>query len=516
MSAGVLLALTGPVEGALVRAVDTGGSGVRVVRRCADVPEVLAAAAAGLGSVAVLAADLPGVDRTTVARLRSVGVRTVLVAGVRDVTRCAALGADAVQPDDVALGVLADAVVALAHAGPPERLSADQAPDGTGPRSGVGPGTSPSARPGVPSPERGDRPDPQPGVDAAGERLPGDRARAADHAGPAASARDMAPGRAAPSASSDEKAPDASGAGAPAAGAPESGAAPPGRLVVVWGPAGAPGRTTVALTLAAELAALGGGALLVDADTEAPSVAQALGLLDDSSALAVAARQATHGRLDRAALSQLAPALEGGLRVLTGLTRADRWRELPASALEVVWEVARELSPWTVVDVGAGLEIEAGFDPTWAPQRHQAAAAALAAADVVIVVGAGEPVGVRRLVLALGDLADRGFLRPGAERVVVVNRLRASAAGPRPSQSVTEALTRFADVTAPVLVPDDRAATDKAALHGRTLTEVAPSSPARLALHELARRLAGVAPARGSRRRPTGRVTARLGAAHAR
>ncbi|MDQ1685164.1 MAG: hypothetical protein QOC82_1901, partial [Frankiaceae bacterium] len=39
-----------------------------------------------------------------------------------------------------------------------------------------------------------------------------------------------------------------------------------GRLIAVWGPTGAPGRTTVAVGLAAELAAAGEQAVLVDAD----------------------------------------------------------------------------------------------------------------------------------------------------------------------------------------------------------------------------------------------------------
>ncbi|MHB1064741.1 MAG: hypothetical protein ACYC1Z_09710 [Georgenia sp.] len=503
MSAGILVALTGPTEGALVKAVDSGGSGVQVVRRCADVPEVLAAAAAGLGSVAVLAADLPGVDRTTVGRLRSVGVRTLLVARARDVERCAALGADAVQPDDAPLGVLAAAVVALAH---------DGAPAGRPPRPGVpkatnGPGAGVEGAPGGTASRGGASTSHAPGGSAGSAGSSGSSGSSGGSGGPGSSGGGPGAGTSAtaPADAAEDQAQDA---------------APPterGRLVVVWGPPGAPGRTTVAVTLAAELAALAGGALLLDADTEAPSIAQVLGLLDDSSALAVAARQATHGRLDAAALTQLAPVLAGGLRVLTGLTRADRWRELPATALEVIWDVAREVSPWTVVDVGAGLGVEAGFDPAWAPQRHQATAAALAAADVVVVVGAGEPVGLRRLVLALGELSDRALPGSQAERVVLVNRIRASAAGPRPAQSVTEALARFAGVTDPLLVPDDRPATDRAVLQGRTLTEVAASSPARLVLHELARRLTGAGPARRIRRRAGGQVAARLTvAAHAR
>ena len=77
---------------------------------------------------------------------------------------------------------------------------------------------------------------------------------------------------------------------------------------------------------------------------------------------------------------------------------------------------------------------------------------------------------------------------------MVVTRVRASAVGPDPQARVREALARFAGVSQPTLVPDDRPALDAALLAGRTLTEAAPSSPARRALAALAAELAGVAP----------------------
>ena len=53
--------------------------------------------------------------------------------------------------------------------------------------------------------------------------------------------------------------------------------AEPGRVVVVWGPQGAPGRTTVAAGLAGVLAARGAETVLVDADPYGGAVAQHLG-----------------------------------------------------------------------------------------------------------------------------------------------------------------------------------------------------------------------------------------------
>jgi MinD-like ATPase involved in chromosome partitioning or flagellar assembly len=273
----------------------------------------------------------------------------------------------------------------------------------------------------------------------------------------------------------------------PPAAEPESGA---GRLVAVWGPTGAPGRTTVAVTLAGELAVVGEEALVVDADTYGASVAQALGMLDESAGLAAAARAANQGALDLRRLAALAPRVATRVRVVTGLPQPRRWPELRASALEVVWQRARELATWTVVDCGFALERdeEVSFD-TAAPRRNAATLSALAAADVVVAVGSADPVGLQRLVRGLHDLTE--VVPPGTPTRVVVNRVRASAVGSGPEGRIVESLTRFASVGTLLLVPDDRAACDAAMLAGRSLTEHAPFSPARLAIGRLALELTG-------------------------
>ena len=56
---------------------------------------------------------------------------------------------------------------------------------------------------------------------------------------------------------------------------PPAAATPPRALLAVWGPKGAPGRTTVAVNLAFEAAPLVGEVLLVDADTYGGAVAHA-------------------------------------------------------------------------------------------------------------------------------------------------------------------------------------------------------------------------------------------------
>lgn len=262
---------------------------------------------------------------------------------------------------------------------------------------------------------------------------------------------------------------------------------PLGTVVAVWGPTGAPGRTTVAVNLAAELAAEGSSVLLADADTYGGAVAQVVGLLDEAPGIAAAARAAAQGTLDLPSLARFAPVLLPNLRLLSGISRAERWPELPPAALDLTWSLGRRLADWVIVDTGFCLEQdeELTYD-TRAPRRNGATLSALEAADLVVVVGAADPVGMQRLVRALTELAETGL---GSQRVVVANRVRASAAGRRPDDAVRQALSRYAGVEEPLLVPDDRDALDRALLEGRALREIAPGSAARQALVSLAGRV---------------------------
>jgi len=272
-----------------------------------------------------------------------------------------------------------------------------------------------------------------------------------------------------------------------------------GRIVAVWGPCGAPGRTTVAVTVADELARLGLRTLLADADTYGPSVAQRLAVLDEASGIAAAVRMADAGRRDSSGLVTAARALPGGLAVLTGLTRADRWPELPGPALQRVWQAARSSAEVTVVDCGFCLEEddELSYDAV-VTRRNASTLVTLAAADVLVVVGAADVVGVTRLLRGLHELADLAERRPGgvpADRRVVLNRARTSGrrAGRRIGRHAgLDPAGSFADAT---VVPDDAPSVARSVEAGRTLAEVAARSPVRDALRSLATALAGGTPA---------------------
>lgn len=263
-----------------------------------------------------------------------------------------------------------------------------------------------------------------------------------------------------------------------------------GRVVVVWGPHGAPGRTTASIALAAELALLGQRVALVDADTTSAAIAPALGLLDESPGFAAAARLARAGSLTVDELDRIAQpvATSGGtLRVLTGIGRASRWPELGRERVAEVLERCRDWSDVTVVDVAASLERDEEISSDlFAPRRHAATLAALEAADEVVVVAGGDAVGIARLVRALPELRE---LAPQARPRVIVNLVRAGAIGVAPERAVEETLRRLAQVTPEACWPFDGRAADAALLEGRPLADVAGRSRLRRRVQELALRL---------------------------
>jgi MinD-like ATPase involved in chromosome partitioning or flagellar assembly len=414
----VIAALAASWESELVAAVEAT-AGYTVARRCADLADLLAAAAAGHGEIALVSADLRALDRPALHELASHGVEAAGVVGPGDEPgerRLRQLGLEVVLRADLPSHEIDDALDAL------EALHLGQL---------------------------------DPGRDAGDA---GDRDRDRDR---------------------------------------DRGVAPPtlATVIAVWGPTGAPGRTTVAVNLAAELA-LREPTLLVDLDTYGASVAQALGLLDEAPGVAAAARAADQGGLDLAGLARVAPEVSPGLRVLTGLPRAARWTELRAPSVAHVLATARGLARFVVVDCGFAIEDdeELSYD-TLAPRRNAATLTALEEADKLVVVGTADPIGLQRLVRAVQDLGSV----PSPTARVVVNRVRGTSVGPRPEHRIAEALARFAGMDDLAFLPLDQSTTDAALFAGTTLAELAPQSGLRRAISSLADAYAAPRPERRRR-----------------
>ncbi len=498
----VAVAVRGRIEAEFVTTLGRSRA-LEVIRRCADLPELLSVAAAGRADVAVVSIDLPGLDLTSIRDLR---VHDVAVLGVvrRDdepaerllrqlgLTVVVAAEANAVEIEDAVDRALGEGAY---RRGSGEARDIDmmltESLDGAWSREQTRPDTSAGSPGGA-------------GVC----RAPGDPADVAT--GRAAS---QLPGgglaglRAVPA---DVPAEGRDGSIGHSVSLSDAESAV-GQIIAVWGPTGAPGRTTVALNVAGEIARRGVETLLIDADPYGGVVAQALALVDDVPGLAAAARAADKGTLDVPALARVAPEVSARLRVLTGIPKAERWTELRPAPIERVLALARLLAAVVVVDCGFCLEDdeELSYD-TVAPRRNAVTLAVLEEADQVLVVGAADPVGLQRLIRGLQEL---GSVRCPGRRTVIVNKVRDSAVGGPAADRVRSALTRFSTVGDEVrLVPDDRDAVDGALLAGRTLAEHAPLSPARRALADLSEELAGLEPTGELPRRGLfGRVKLRRG-----
>jgi MinD-like ATPase involved in chromosome partitioning or flagellar assembly len=259
-----------------------------------------------------------------------------------------------------------------------------------------------------------------------------------------------------------------------------------GTVIAVWGPAGAPGRTTIAINVAAELAAAGKTVVLADVDTYSGSIAPSLGLLDEAPGFAAACRLAGADNLTTAELERIGQRYHSGhasFWVLTGIGRPSRWPELSAKRVESTLERCRDWVEYTVVDVGFSLEHDEEISSDlFAPRRNAAGITALRQADSVIAVGAADPVGLSRFLRAHVDLVETVA---SGRVIVVMNKIRASAIGLNPIGQVAQTLSRFGGIESAAMIPSDSSTLDAAILSGKTLADVLPRSAVRVAVRDL-------------------------------
>ncbi|GGC87498.1 hypothetical protein GCM10011512_13050 [Tersicoccus solisilvae] len=488
----VPLAILGDAPADHVAGLERLRGPVTVVRRCADLAELLAVCESGLAEVAVIAGpedDLPG---HLLDRLIAGGVPVLVLSADRErADRWAALGV-VILPPAVGTEELAAAVLtAVAGGRPGPRPGRDGDLDGDADGQWSGGWSGDGSRPDAPASMDRRASDPAEGPEP-GSGSTADAPASAGRTGrPARSGRDDADADTGGIGDVTGVPGAELGGGTGLRTAEEPGSGPdgdePGLVIAVWGPTGAPGRSTIAVNLAAELAADLGTAYLVDADTYGSSTAVMLGLLDETAPVAQACRLADQGLLDPTALHRVAADVVvggGRLRALTGVTRPDRWPELRPSALGAVLDLCRATAPATVIDCGFCLEAdeELSFD-TVAPRRNGATLRSLEAADVVIAVGAADAIGLPRLVKGLADLAEAV---PTAAPVVAINRVRRETVGRGSRQQILGAWERYGpDLPIAALLPADPAA-DAALLGGTVLRESAPTSALRAGIRALA------------------------------
>lgn len=227
-----------------------------------------------------------------------------------------------------------------------------------------------------------------------------------------------------------------------------------GQLVAVWGAPGSPGKSSIALSMASELALAGNRVFLLDADTSSPSLNLLLGLTDHPAGVAAACRLASQSRFDIEQLERLSVSLvagKGEVVLMTGLSDSGRWPELSFERVGALIEVAKNSFDYLIIDLASS--IEGGLRPgLGGPDRTELTREILVQADQVILICAADPVGVHRF---LGAYQDFKKLPLTGDVVTVVNRLRKSVLGSRAKQQLAETLSRLAQLNVAAFIPDD-------------------------------------------------------------
>ena len=267
-------------------------------------------------------------------------------------------------------------------------------------------------------------------------------------------------------------------------------------MVAVWGPKGAPGRTTVAVELASTLAAAGETTLLVDTDLYGGDIAQMLGIVEELPGLVPLARSAARGELrDDGWVEQLRTVGEGGPLLLPGLVRADLWNDVSVFGWRELLAAARSRFRYCVFDVGFCLEPSVG--PKASSGRNEVARATVESADEVVAVVRADPVGLRSFLWALdseGELLRSDKLR------VVANRVR-----PGEEREVRALIRRHLGHFPVALIPDRPDLVSRALWAAEPVTACEPSSGIAEQIRGLAAAIGLKVPARGFLARLSGR-----------
>ncbi|MFN2488807.1 MAG: CpaE family protein [Actinomycetota bacterium] len=273
---------------------------------------------------------------------------------------------------------------------------------------------------------------------------------------------------------------------------------PRGKLIAVWGPKGAPGRTTVAIELAAELCQTEPETLLIDGDPYGGDMLQLLGIIEELPTIVWATRMAAKEELDAARLMlDLRRAGKRGPVFLPGLPRADLWAEVSDFGWRQLLQVVRATFRFTVCEVGFCLEPErAAFSQT-GEGRNMIARTTIAEAEQIVAVCRGDLVGTKNFLWAFEELRA---LVDVDDILIVANRV-----GRSEQREVGELIRRHAGKRPIAYVPDRPAEVSRAVRSGVPVRISDSSSDVSSAMRALVAAAGGRVPARGVLTRLAGR-----------
>ena len=259
-----------------------------------------------------------------------------------------------------------------------------------------------------------------------------------------------------------------------------------GHIVVVWGPHGSPGRTTVAINLAAELSLLEAPVALVDADTVAPSIALGLLLAEHPSGLVSAIRSSRMVNATPEPAQQRACEYKGKkttFQVLSGISDPQHWEKIEPDGLRNVLVGLRKSGVIGVVDISAELDVSGGGQ-YGEDARYQAARVALECADSLIVLATADHVGIARF--------SRSWPALGAQSSdsAVYGLVRVRPNGKKGDlDQAQSALWNFTGIEDFGLLPHDAKSVSSAWRAGSTLADLELGGPLRTTLTRLAQQI---------------------------
>jgi len=265
-------------------------------------------------------------------------------------------------------------------------------------------------------------------------------------------------------------------------------------VTAIWGPAGSPGKSTVAVNIATELALAGERVLLIDLDTLAPSLALGLGLVATPAGLSACLRLAEQNRLTHDEYKRLTISISLGrheLSFMPGLSSPHRWPEVTPERFEKLVSDIQGEADHIVVDLPQATTFKTSlFHPSSLVKnefsRDALLKSVLSKAAKVILVAGSDPVAASRFLIAKEFIDE---LEQSIDPLLVVNRFRTTALGKGAREELEETFLTLAKLRVDVFIPEDRENLDKAMLNGLPLALLKRSSPARVAIAELAKQI---------------------------
>ena len=203
------------------------------------------------------------------------------------------------------------------------------------------------------------------------------------------------------------------------------------RMVCVLGPKGGSGKTLVATNLAVALAAEGQRVMALDIDLQFGDLGLAMGLQPDQTVFDLAR---SSGSLDADKVEAYVTPHVSGVQVLLAPTRPDHASAVPTDFLRDLFEVARGMTDYVIVDTPTGFTPEV--------------IAAIDASSDVCIVSSLDTLALKNTKLGLETLALMGY---GDDRVKLVMNRADSNVGLDLDAAVS-VIGRYPDV----LVPSNR------------------------------------------------------------